>query len=145
MGAVEVDKPVRRRVLFHTEYHSCYNNPMINNSITDVPGILVGNAENKDAGTGCTVILYTDGGGAPGTHSTSALDPVNLVSKAHAIFLGGGSAYGLGGISGVMQYLEEQGYGFDVGVGVVPIVPGAILFDLPVGRADVRPDNAMGY
>jgi len=126
---------------------------MINNSITDVPGILVGNAENKDAGTGCTVILYTDGAvagvdvrdGAPGTHSTSALDPVNLVSKAHAIFLGGGSAYGLGGISGVMQYLEEQGYGFDVGVGVVPIVPGAILFDLPVGRADVRPDNAMGY
>ncbi len=125
----------------------------MNNSITDIPGILVGNARNEKAGTGCTVILYPEGavtgvdvrGGAPGTRETAALNPVNLVSKAHAVYLGGGSAYGLDGASGVMQYLEEQGKGFDVGVGVVPIVPGAVLFDLPVGDADVRPDKAMGY
>lgn len=125
----------------------------MNNSITDVPGFLVGNAQNKEAGTGCTVILYPEGavtgvdvrGGAPGTRDVSALDPVNLVSKAHAVYLGGGSAYGLDGASGVMQYLEKKGKGFDVGVGVVPIVPGAVLFDLPVGRADVRPDRKMGY
>ncbi len=125
----------------------------MDNSITDVPGIMVGNAEDASAGTGCTVILYPEGavtgvdvrGGAPGTRDISSLDPVNLISKAHAVYLGGGSAYGLDGASGVMQYLEENGYGFDVGVGVVPIVPGAVLFDLPVGRADVRPDREMGY
>lgn len=125
----------------------------MNNSITDVPGILAGNAENLEAGTGCTVILYPDGavtgadvrGGAPGTLSVSCLNPVNLVSQAHAVYLGGGSAYGLDGASGVMQYLEEHGKGFNVGVGVVPIVPGAVLFDLPVGKADVRPDRKMGY
>jgi len=125
----------------------------MNNSITDVPGILAGNAENLEAGTGCTVILYPDGavtgvdvrGGAPGTRDVSSLHPVNLISKAHAVYLGGGSAYGLDGASGVMQYLEELGKGFNVGVGVVPIVPGAVLFDLPVGRADIRPDKEMGY
>ena len=126
---------------------------MTNNSITDVPGIKVGNAEDISAGTGCTVILYPEGavtgvdvrGGAPGTRDVSSLNPVNLVAKAHAVYLSGGSAYGLDGASGVMQYLEENGCGFDVGVGVVPIVPGAVLFDLPVGRADVRPDREMGY
>ena len=125
----------------------------MNNSITDVPGIKVGNAQNIDAGTGCTAILYPEGavtgvdirGGAPGTKDVSSLNPVNLVAKAQGVYLGGGSAYGLDGASGVMQYLEENNYGFDVGVGVVPIVPGAVLFDLPVGRADVRPDKAMGY
>ncbi len=123
------------------------------NSITDVPGILVGNAQNTEAGTGCTVILCKEGavtgvdvrGGAPGTKDISSLNPVNLVIKAQAVYLGGGSAYGLDGISGVMKYLEENGYGFDVGVGVVPIVPGAVLFDLPVGRADIRPDMDMGF
>lgn len=123
------------------------------NSITDVPGILVGNAQDTRAGTGCTVILYKKGavtgvdvrGGAPGTKDISCLNPVNLVPSAQAVYLGGGSAYGLDGAAGVMQYLEEQGCGFDVGVGVVPIVPGAVLFDLPVGRADIRPDKEMGY
>ncbi len=125
----------------------------MNNSITDIPGILVGNAQDTEAGTGCTVILYPEGavtgvdvrGGAPGTRDVSALNPVNIVQKAHAVYLGGGSAYGLDGASGVMQYLEEQGKGFDVGVGIVPIVPGAVLFDLPVGKAAIRPDKEMGY
>ena len=123
------------------------------NSITDVPGIKVGHAQNSEAGTGCTVIICEEGavtgvdirGGSPGTREIAALDPVNLVSKAHAVYLGGGSAYGLEGASGVMQYLEEHGFGFDVALGVVPIVPGAVLFDFFVGRHDIRPDKAMGH
>ncbi|MBI9102534.1 MAG: P1 family peptidase [Spirochaetales bacterium] len=123
------------------------------NSITDVPGIRVGHIENLEGATGCTVILCEDGaiagvdvrGGAPGVREIATLDPVNFVDTVHAIYLGGGSAYGLDGASGVMQYLEEQGKGLDVGVGIVPIVPGAVLFDLPVKRHDIRPDKAMGY
>jgi L-aminopeptidase/D-esterase-like protein len=73
------------------------------------------------------------------------LNPVNLVEKVHAIVLAGGSAFGLDAASGVMRYLEENGIGFDTGAGVVPIVPAAILFDLNIGRGDVRPDAEMGY
>ncbi len=123
------------------------------NSITDVPGIAVGHATDTEHGTGCTVVLCERGavagadvrGGAPGTREIPCLDPVNFVQMAHAVYLGGGSAYGLDGAAGVMQYLEERGAGLDVGVGVVPIVPGAVLFDLPVGSSKVRPDKAMGY
>lgn len=126
---------------------------MLKNSITDVPGLMVGHAQDEEAGTGCSVLLCGEGavagvdvrGGAPGTREISCLDPVNMIDKANAIYLSGGSAYGLDGASGVMQFLEEKGLGFDVGVGLVPIVPGAVLFDLPVGRADVRPDKEMGY
>lgn len=122
------------------------------NTITDVPGILVGHAQNNEALTGCTVILCEDGavsgvdqrGGAPGTRETDALRPMHLVEKAHAVVLAGGSAFGLDAASGVMRYLEEKGVGFNSGVARVPIVPGAILFDLGVGRADIRPDVAMG-
>ncbi|MDA3941446.1 MAG: P1 family peptidase [Spirochaetia bacterium] len=125
----------------------------MDSSITDIPGIKVGHAQNIDAGTGCTVILCEDGavtgadvrGGGPGTREIAALDPVNLVSKAHAVYLGGGSAYGLDGAAGVMQYLEGKGFGFNVGIGVVPIVPGAVLFDFFVGRYDIRPDKEMGF
>lgn len=125
----------------------------MNNSITDIPGIKVGHAQNTDAGTGCTVIICEDGavtgvdirGGGPGTREIAALDPVNLITSAHAVYLGGGSAYGLDGAAGVMQYLEEKGLGFNVGVGVVPIVPGAVLFDFFVGDPSVRPDKKMGY
>jgi len=125
----------------------------MNNSITDIPGIKVGHAQNIDSGTGCTVIICEEGavtgvdvrGGAPGTREIAALDPVNLVSKVQAVYLGGGSAYGLDGAAGVMQFLEEKGFGFNVGVGVVPIVPGAVLFDFFVGRYDIRPDKKMGY
>lgn len=125
----------------------------MDNSITDIPGIKVGHAQNVEAGTGCTVIICEEGavagvdvrGGGPGTREIDALDPVNLVQKAHAVYLGGGSAYGLDGAAGVMQFLEEKGIGFDVGVALVPIVPGAVLFDFFVGRHDVRPDKKMGY
>src|SRR5512142_1668696 len=123
------------------------------NAITDVRGIEVGHAQDEEALTGCTVILCRKGavagvdvrGSAPGTRETDLLDPINLVEKVHAIVLAGGSAYGLDAASGVMRYLEEQKIGFNVGVAKVPIVPAAILFDLNLGRADVRPDAAMGY
>lgn len=123
------------------------------NAITDIPGIEVGQAQDLEALTGCTVILCRKGavsgvdvrGGAPGTRETDLLNPVNLVSKVHAITLAGGSAFGLDAASGVVKYLREQNIGFNSGAGRVPIVPAAILFDLGIGRADVHPDLAMGY
>ena len=126
---------------------------ILNNTITDVRGIEVGHAQNDEALTGCTVILCRKGaaagvdvrGGAPGTRETDLLDPINLVEKVHAIALAGGSAYGLDAASGVMKYLEENKIGFNTGVAKVPIVPAAILYDLNIGQADVRPDSTMGY
>jgi L-aminopeptidase/D-esterase-like protein len=125
----------------------------LKNSITDVRGIEVGHAQNEEALTGCTVILCRKGavagvdvrGGAPGTRETDLLNPINLVEQVHAIVLAGGSAFGLDAASGVMHYLEENKIGFNTGAARVPIVPSAILYDLALGRADVRPDSAMGY
>ena len=123
------------------------------NAITDVYGIEVGHAQDEEALTGCTVILCRRGavagvdvrGGAPGTRETDLLDPRNLVEKVHAVVLAGGSAFGLDAASGVMRYLEEKKIGFKTSAAKVPIVPSAILYDLNLGRADVRPDAAMGY
>lgn len=125
----------------------------LNNSITDVRGIEVGHAQDDEALTGCTVVLCRKGavggvdvrGGAPGTRETDLLNPVNLVEKVHAVVLAGGSAFGLEAAGGVMKYLEERKIGFNTGAAKVPIVPAAILYDLNIGRADVRPDPAMGY
>ena len=122
-------------------------------NISDVPGIKVGHIEDGKALTGCSVIVSEEGavcgvdvrGSAPGTRETDLLDPIHLVDKVHAITLSGGSAFGLEAADGVMQYLEEQGIGFDVDVLKVPIVPGAVLFDLAVGDAKVRPNKKMGY
>jgi L-aminopeptidase/D-esterase-like protein len=122
-------------------------------SIVDVPGILVGQVEDPEALTGCSVVLCMDGavggvdqrGGAPGTRETDPLRPMHLVEKVHAVVLAGGSAFGLDAASGVVRYLEEQGVGFDVRVAKVPIVPAAILFDLAIGDSKVRPDAEMGY
>ena len=122
-------------------------------SITDIKGIKVGHAQDVEGGTGCTVILCEEGanagvdvrGGGPASRETELLKPVNLVEQIHAVMLSGGSAYGLDAASGAMQYLEENGKGFDVGIGVVPIVCGASLFDLVVGDPKCRPDKAMGY
>lgn len=126
----------------------------LTNSLTDVPGIRVGHATNLEAATGCTVIICPDGtvggvdqrGGAPGTRETDLLRPMHSVQTVNAIMLSGGSAYGLAAADGVMRYLEEQRIGYKAQNGIiVPIVPAAILFDLTIGRADVRPDAAMGY
>jgi L-aminopeptidase/D-esterase-like protein len=125
----------------------------LQNAITDVPGVKVGHAQDAEALTGCTVVLSEDGavggvdqrGGAPGTRETDPLRPMHLVQKVHAIVLSGGSAFGLESATGVVRYLEEKGIGFGVRVAKVPIVPAAILFDLGIGRSDIRPDAAMGY
>ena len=125
----------------------------LKHAITDVGGIEVGHAQDNEALTGCTVILCRKGavagvdvrGGAPGTRETDLLNPVNLVQKVHAVVLAGGSAFGLDAAGGVMRYLEERKIGFNTGAAKVPIVPSAILYDLNLGRADVRPDSAMGY
>ena len=125
----------------------------MHNAITDVPGIKVGHYTDKEAATGCTVILCPEGamagvdvrGSAPGTRETDSLRPMSVVGQAHAILLSGGSAFGLEAAGGVMRYLEERGYGHDVGVAKVPIVPAAILFDLRVGSAGVRPGPEEGY
>ena len=125
----------------------------MSDTITDVPGIKVGHYTDTLGITGCTVVLCEEGavagvdvrGSAPGTRETDLLRPMNLVEKAHAILLSGGSAYGLSAADGVMRYLEERGAGFDVGIGVVPIVPAAILFDLGLGDAKARPGPEQGY
>lgn len=121
--------------------------------ITDIRGIKVGHAQDLNGATGCTVILCEKGawagvdvrGGGPASRETELLKPVNMVEQIHAVMLSGGSAYGLDAGSGAMMFLEEKNVGFDVGVGVVPIVCGASLFDLVVGDPKCRPDKAMGY
>jgi L-aminopeptidase/D-esterase-like protein len=121
--------------------------------ITDVPGVLVGHWTDREGITGCTVILPPDGtigaadvrGGAPGTLGTDALHPGMLVHGIHAIVLTGGSAFGLATVDGVMRGLEERGVGLDSGPTKVPIVAGAVLFDLGVGDAGARPGADAGY
>ncbi len=126
----------------------------MNGTLTDVPGLHVGHWTDLDAATGCTVILCPPDGAvagadvrgfAPGTREIALLDPVCMVEKVHAVLLSGGSAFGLAAADGVMRWLEAQGRGFDTGIAKVPIVPAAILFDLGLGRADVRPGAAEGY
>jgi len=124
-----------------------------NKTITAVPGVQVGHWTDLEAATGCTVVLCPQGatagvavrGGAPGTRETDLLRPETLVQEVHAVLLAGGSAFGLAAADGVMRWLEEHDSGFDVGVTKVPIVPAAIIFDLLIGRHDVRPDAAAGY
>lgn len=121
--------------------------------ITQVHGIRVGQAQNEKARTGVTVVLAPkDGavggvsvrGAAPGTRETDLLKPGNLVERAHAVVLSGGSAFGLAAADGVMRYLAQAGIGLDMGVARVPIVPAAVLFDLAEGEPNLFPDAAMG-
>ena len=122
--------------------------------ITAIPGIRVGHSTRTERPTGCTVILappdtvgaVDQRGGAPGTAETDLLRPENTVSVVHAIVLSGGSAYGLEARTGVMRFLNEQKIGFPFGGAYVPIVSGAVLFDLPVGgRPEIHPDASCGY
>ena len=125
----------------------------MNQTLTAINGIKVGHATDVTARTGCTVVICPAGvtagvdvrGAAPGTRETDALRPGRLVQKAHAVLLTGGSAFGLDAAGGVVQYLEEQNVGFQVGSVHMPIVPAAVIFDLGVGDAKVRPDREMGY
>lgn len=122
-------------------------------SVKDIRGIRIGQAENTDAGTGCTVIICENGaptgldvrGGGPASRESELLKPVANADRIHAVVLSGGSAFGLDAAGGVMQYLEEHDIGFDVGVTKVPLVCQSDLFDLTVGDMAVRPDKQMGY
>ena len=120
-------------------------------SITQIPGIFAAHATNAEAGTGCTVIVCPEGatgavdvrGGAPATRETDLLKPENMVQLVHAVVLSGGSAFGLEASCGVMDALSERGIGFELAGAHVPIVTGACLFDLLVGK-NAHPDKAMG-
>lgn len=121
-------------------------------SVTQIPGVFAGHSTNEEAGTGCTVIVCPSGatgavdvrGGAPATRETDLLRPEETVQTLNAVVLSGGSAFGLAASCGVAEELERRGVGLDVGVGVVPIVSGACVFDLTCGSADVRPGAADG-
>lgn len=121
--------------------------------ISEVPGFSYGQAQNLEAGTGCTVILCPEGGvcgvdvrgGSPGTRETDALNPMCHREVVHAVLLTGGSAFGLDAAGGVMKRLEEAGIGRDVAVTKVPNVCAAVLFDLKCGKTHCRPDIDMGY
>jgi L-aminopeptidase/D-esterase-like protein len=122
--------------------------------LTAIAGIRVGHFTLSEKPTGCTVILVEKGatggvdvrGSAPGTRETDLLEPSNLVDQVHAVVLSGGSAFGLDAASGVMRYLEERKVGFAFGGAYVPIVPAAVLFDLPIaGKPLIRPDASCGY
>ena len=122
-------------------------------AITDVAGIEVGHFTDSRRPTGCTVVLAREGavagvdvrGAAPGTRETDLLSPSNVVERVHGILLAGGSAWGLDAASGVMRWLDERGVGMTVGPARVPVVPGAVLFDLALGDQRIRPDAAAGY
>jgi L-aminopeptidase/D-esterase-like protein len=121
--------------------------------ITDVRGVRVGHRTDRDGVTGCTVVLAPPGtigsgevrGGAPGTRETDLLRPGMLVEEVDAVLLTGGSAFGLAAADGVMRWLAERDVGFGAGIARVPIVPAAVLFDLGVGDATVRPGPDDGY
>jgi len=125
----------------------------MNNAITDVPGMLVGHAQDLGGATGCTVVLCPPGtvggvdirGSAAGTRQADSLNSSHFVDEVHAILLAGGSAFGLDAAGGVMGFLEEKGVGYQTSAARVPIVPTAIIYDLGLGTSRVRPDKQMGY
>ncbi len=120
--------------------------------IRDIDGILIGNAQDEKGATGCTAIICPKGasagvdvrGSAPATRETDLLKSVNMVQQIHCVMLSGGSAFGLAAGGGAMEFLSEQGIGFDTGVEAVPIVCGASIFDLDMGEKK-HPDLEMGY
>ena len=118
-----------------------------------VQGISVGHFSDSRRPTGCTAVLCPQGavggvdvrGAAPGTRETDLLHPSNLVQEVHGIMLAGGSAWGLDAATGAVRWLEEQGAGLSIGVGRIPLVPAAVLFDVMMGDMRIRPDAAAGY
>lgn len=118
-----------------------------------VAGVLAGHSTSTEAGTGCTVVLAPGGavasvdvrGGGPGTRDTDILSPYSTVSEIHGVLLTGGSAFGLAAADGVTAYLEERGYGYRTPFALVPLVPSAVVYDLGVGHAHVRPRPEDGY
>lgn len=121
--------------------------------INDFEGFRVGNAQNVQAKTGTTVILFDQGakvgidisGGGPAARETHLTDPTTADNPINAIMLSGGSAFGLEAAEGIMQYLEKHDIGYDTGYAKVPLVCGSCIYDLGLGDAKVRPDKKMGY
>lgn len=121
--------------------------------IQDMPGLRIGNAQDNDAKTGVTVLIFENGakvgidvsGGGPAGRETQLASPVTADNPINAIMLSGGSAFGLAAGDGIVKYLEEHGIGYDTGFANVPLVCGSCIFDLCVGNASVRPDSKMGY
>lgn len=127
---------------------------MVNDTLTAIPGILAGHATDAVNGTGCTAILCPGGctpglavpGFAPGSRETELLRPESLVDSVHGILLAGGSAFGLAAADGVTRFLRERGLGFAMPHGTVPIVSGAVIYDLDMNRKPgLLPDADMGY
>ena len=122
-------------------------------SVNDIRQIRIGQMEDAENGTGCTVFVCEEGmragldvrGGGPASRESELLKPLAAAQYIHSIVLAGGSAFGLGTANGVMKCLEERNIGFDVGVTKVPLVVQSDLFDLTVGSAFRRPDPEMGY
>lgn len=122
-------------------------------SLSSFEGIRIGQAENKEAGTGCTVFIADKGmaagldvrGGGPASRESELLKPLAAAEIVHAVVLSGGSAFGLDAAGGVMKYLEERGIGFQVADMIVPLVCQSDIFDLTIGDGHVRPDGKMAY
>lgn len=120
--------------------------------LTDIPGIRVGHASDFEGITGCTAILCEGGavaggdirGSATGTEEWELLNPGHVTDRIHAVVIGGGSAFGLEAACGVRRFLEQKGVGFETGAAKVPLVVGAILYDLAIGKASARPSREMG-
>lgn len=121
--------------------------------IREIKGFRIGNAQNEEAKTGVTVLLFDNGakvgmdvsGGGPASRESCLTDPCAADNPVNAIMLSGGSAYGLAAADGIMRYLEEHDVGYDTGFAKVPLVCGSCLYDLGTGSADIRPDSRMGY
>ena len=121
--------------------------------MTEIEGLRIGNAQDQEAGTGVTVLIFDHGakvgvdvsGGGPASRETHLCSPMTADNPVNAIVLSGGSAYGLAASGGVMRYLEEHGIGYETGFAKVPLVCQSCIYDLGYGRPDVRPDEAMGY
>jgi len=120
--------------------------------LTDIPGVLVGHASDYDGLTGCTAVLCEGGavaggdirGSASGVEEWGLLSPMHVTGRIHAVVFSGGSAFGLEATSGVRRFLEHKGSGFKTGAWPVPLVVGAILYDLGIGKKGVRPTREMG-
>ncbi len=121
--------------------------------IQDIEGLRIGNAQNEEAKTGVTVLLFDKparigidvSGGGPASRETHLADPTTGDHPINAVVLSGGSAFGLAAADGVMKYLEERGAGYDTGYAKIPLVLSSCIYDLGYGRADIRPDSSMGY
>lgn len=151
-GRRRLTRPGRQEARARAGASRAYHRAM-SSSICDVDGIEVGHFTDSRRPTGCTVVIARGSavagvdvrGAAPGTRETDLLSPSNVVERVHAVLLAGGSAFGLDAASGVMRWLDEQGIGLEVGPARVPIVPGAVLFDLMLGDARIRPDAVAGH